>query len=360
VLTRRALTVARAMAAGVAIAHVGAAARRKRPIVPGEAVVPPISVVVPARDEALRIAPLLRAVVGAPGVAEVLVVDDESSDGTADVARAAGATALRGLPLPPGWTGKAWALQQGTIAASGQWIVFLDADTRPSPELPRALVARAVADRLDLLTAAGSFECPTPWSRWLHPAMLTTLVYRFAPPGAEPAGAVHRRLGNGQCMAVRRDVLTAAGGWSAVAHHTVEDVAIARTMASAGFAVEFLDATALLSVRMYESAVETLARWSRSLALPGVDPPLRRLAGVGVVAAAQVLPLWRLAMRRADALDALLALVRLGTLAGTATAYRPRGAAYWLSPTADVLALAAVARSAVSRRSRWRGRAYRT
>ena len=108
-----------------------------------------ISIVVPARDEATRIGPLLAAVVGAPGVAEVIVVDDESTDGTADVARAGGATVVTGEPLPAGWAGKAWALQQGLDAASGDWVVFLDADTRPSPELPGSLVARMIADDLD-------------------------------------------------------------------------------------------------------------------------------------------------------------------------------------------------------------------
>ena len=120
-----------------------------------------ITVVVPARDEAARIGPLLAAVVGAPGVAEVIVVDDESTDGTADVARSGGATVLTGEPLPAGWGGKAWALQQGLDAASGDWVVFLDADTRPSPDLPGSLVARMVADDLDVLTVGGRFDCPT-------------------------------------------------------------------------------------------------------------------------------------------------------------------------------------------------------
>jgi dolichol-phosphate mannosyltransferase len=78
-----------------------------------------ISVVVPARDEAARIGPLLEAIVGAPGVAEVIVVDDQSSDGTADLARAAGARVVEpARPLPDGWAGKAWALQQGIEAAT--------------------------------------------------------------------------------------------------------------------------------------------------------------------------------------------------------------------------------------------------
>ncbi len=177
-------------------------------------------------------------------------------------------------------------------------MVFLDADTRPAPALPAALVARAVADGLDLLTVGGRFECPTGGLRWLHPALLTTLVYRAAPPGAARPGPVHRRIGNGQCMAVRRDVLLAAGGFGAVAHHTVEDVALVRTMATAGFAVATLDAADLLTVRMYESAPEAWRGWGRSLPLPGVDGRGRRLVALGMLLLAQAAPLWRIVARR--------------------------------------------------------------
>ncbi len=349
----------RLIAAAAALTSITRAARRLPPVVsPEKFGNVAISIVVPARDEAARIGPLLAAVVGAPGVAEVIVVDDESTDGTADVARAGGATVVTGEPLPAGWAGKAWALQQGLDAASGDWVVFLDADTRPSPELPGSLVARMIADDLDVLTVGGRFDCPTTGVRWLHPALLTTLVYRTAPPGAADPGPVHRRMGNGQCVAARRSVLIGAGGWRGVAHHSVEDVALVRAMATAGFSVAFLDAADLLTVRMYESATEAWSGWGRSLSLPGVEPSLRRFAGLGIVTLAQAAPLLRLLARRGDVLDVALLAVRLGVLVGTARAYRRRGVAYWLSPTADLAAVAAIARSLLMPTHRWRGRSY--
>jgi dolichol-phosphate mannosyltransferase len=317
-----------------------------------------ISVVIPARDEAARIGPLLDAIVGAPGVAEVVVVDDESDDDTAALARAAGAEVVVGRPLPAGWAGKAWALQQGLDAVSGEWVVALDADTRPSPALPQALVARALMDGLDVLTVGGRFECPTRGLRWLHPALLTTLVYRFPPPGAIDQGPVHRRLGNGQCMAMRRDVLVGSGGFRPVGHHTVEDVALVRAMATAGFGVGSLDASDLLTVRMYESAAEAWRGWGRSLAMPGVERGVRRLINLAVLGFTQALPLGRLALRRADGLDALLLIVRAGTLAGTARAYTGHGVSYWMSPLADVVAVAALVRSTLGRPRAWRGRSF--
>jgi dolichol-phosphate mannosyltransferase len=317
-----------------------------------------ISVVVPARDEAERIGPLLDAIVGAPGIAEVIVVDDQSNDATADIARRAGATVITGTPLPDGWAGKAWALQQGITAAASEWVVTLDADARPDPRLPQALVARAVADRLDLLTVGGRFECPTSGSRWLHPAMLTTLVYRFGPPGA-PHTRPDRMMANGQCMAVPRAAFLAAGGMELVRGEVVEDLALARRLATTGHRVGFLDASELLSVRMFESLGDVWSGWGRSLALPGIEPRHRQLFDLAVVVLAQALPIPRLLLGRGDAIDIVLAATRLGTLAGTRRAYERTDAAYWLSPLADPVAALAIARG-IARRGRqtWRGRTY--
>ncbi len=141
-----------------------------------------VSVVVPARDEEARIAGVLAPLRDDPAVAEVLVVDDESSDRTAEVAEGYGARVVRGAPLPAGWAGKPWALEQGLRAAGGEWIVFLDADVRPKPGLVAALVERAQA--FDLFSAGPRFICDTHLERCLHAAFLTTLVWRFGPTGA--------------------------------------------------------------------------------------------------------------------------------------------------------------------------------
>jgi dolichol-phosphate mannosyltransferase len=314
--------------------------------------------VIPARDEAGRIGPLLDAIVGAPGVDEVVVVDDQSSDGTAELAAAAGARVIDGRPLPDGWAGKAWALQQGLEAAIGDWVVTLDADARPDPRLPRATVARASSGRLDLLTVAGRFECPTPGSRWLHPAMLTTLVYRFGPPGVAPPSP-NRTMANGQCMTVPRSAFLAGGGMEPVHNEVVEDVALARRLADDGRNVGFLDASELLTVRMFESFGDALVGWGRSLALPGVEPPARQVLDLAVVVLAQALPLPRLVAGRGDVLDVVLALARVGTLVGTRRAYDRTGAAYWTSPLADPIAAAAIGGGIIRRgRQNWRGRRY--
>jgi dolichol-phosphate mannosyltransferase len=342
----------------VAISRIARAATVDVPVRPTITPMQTITVVIPARDEAGRIGPLLAAIVGAPGVAEVIVVDDQSSDGTAALAERAGATVLSGSPLPEGWAGKAWALHQGITAATSDWVVTLDADARPDPRLPQALVARAVADRLDLLTVGGRFECPTPGSRWLHAAMLTTLVYRFGPPGAT-ATRPDRTMANGQCMAMPRAAFVAAGGLTSVRAQVVEDLALARSMATAEHRVAFLDASELLSVRMFESLGDTWRGWGRSLALPGIEPRRRQVVDLAVVVLAQALPIPRLIMRRGDVIDLGLAAIRMGTLVGTRRAYDRIDLAYWSSPLADPVAAAAIAGGVVRRgRQTWRGRDY--
>lgn len=348
---------ARCLAGGIAIARLVRAAIAAPPVRPTMTPAQSISVVIPARDEAQRIGPVLASMVGAPGVDEVLVVDDQSTDGTADIARGAGAVVVTGAPLPGGWAGKAWALQQGIEAASSDWIVTLDADTNPDPQLPRALVSRAMAEQLDLLTVSGRFDCPTPGSRWLHPAMLTTLVYRFGPPGA--ATTPDRAMANGQCMAVPRQSFLQRGAMHAVRSEVVEDIALARRLANDGARVRFLEAGELLEVRMFESLGDTWRGWGRSLALPGVESKDRQLFDLVVVLLAQALPLPRLILRKADIVDAVLLTARIGTLAGTRTAYSRVNAAYWLSLLADIPATITIALGIFRCGPHtWRGRSY--
>jgi dolichol-phosphate mannosyltransferase len=321
-----------------------------------------VTVLIPARDEAARIGPALAAMVGAPGVAEVIVIDDNSTDATAEIAITAGAKVVSAPPLPPGWAGKAWALHQGLIEAKTTWVVTLDADTYPDPHLPAALTQRAEEEGYVLMTVGGRFDCPSPGARWLHPAFLTTLVYRFGPPGVSGVPA-DRLMANGQCMVARREVWEAEGFMGPVAEELVEDVALARHLARRGHRVGFLDAAELLTVRMYEDAADTWRGWGRSIALPGVEKPLQQWRDLAVVLLAQVLPLPRLLTGRGDVLDAGLLALRIGTLFGTRRAYtnsqdlRDR-LAYWGSPLADPVAAAAILRGIMRPRQVWRGRDY--
>ena len=179
------LGMAQAAAGAVVIARL-ARGRSRRPPLAALPAGQPVSVVIPARDEAARIGPCLAGLALDADVAEVIVVDDRSSDGTADVAREHGARVVAGAEMPAGWVGKPWALQQGLEAAARDIVVALDADTRPRPGLVGAL-ARALSrgrprhgERALRLRSAGE--------RLLHPSMLASLVYRYGPATTAPAG----------------------------------------------------------------------------------------------------------------------------------------------------------------------------
>ncbi len=312
-----------------------------------------VSVVVPARNEAGRIGPCLAGLADDVDVTEVLVVDDRSDDGTAAVARSAGAKVLAGEDPPPGWIGKPWALQQGLEASKGDVVVCVDADTRPKPGLARALAA-ALEDA-DLVTAGTRFVCDSAGERFLHPSMLASLIFRYGPSDVE---APPRILSNGQCTAVRRVPFLAAGGYAASVGHMTDDAALARALAARGWRVAFRDGSELIEVKMHDSATEAWREWGRSLALADVEPPAWRVADGGVVWLAMALPVIRALSGRARALDWVLLTVRAALLVALRGSYARRGLAYWLSPLADPATAVRLTLSSLRQTRTWRGRTY--
>ncbi len=357
------LGLLQALAALVVLRRLARGRTRRAPLDARAPIAAGVSVVVPARDEAARIGPCLEGLLADPGVAEILVVDDGSTDGTGDVVRALAARIsappLRVVdagPPPAGWVGKPWALQRGLEAAAGEVVVSLDADTRPRPGLATALVA-ALGDA-DLVTAGARFACDTAGERWLHPAMLTTLVYRYGPPDAATPPAPDRLMVNGQCTAVRREPLLEQGGYAAAAGHLTDDAAFARALARAGWRVAFRDAGALLHVDMHASGAETWREWGRSLALPDVTPPAVRAVDAGTVWLTLALPPLRALAGRAGRLDLALLALRALMLVALRPSYVTRGPSFWASPLADPLAAVRLTWSGLRPARSWRGRTY--
>lgn len=349
--------VAQAAAGAVVLARLLPGARRPPPLEPRHGpVVGPVSVVVPARDEEHRIGPLLAALAADPQVAEVVVVDDESADATAAVAAGAGARVVTGRPLPAGWVGKPWALQQGLDAAAAQWVVTLDADVVPRPGFVGALLDAVAAGGWDVLTVGPRFAVGGAGEQLLHPAMLATIVYRFGAPG----GAVRprRAMANGQCLVAGRARLVELGGFRAAAGHLTDDIALARSLAAGGARVGFLDGSRLVEVDMHDSAAEVWREWGRSLPMADATPPVQQAADLAVVWLAQALPLPRLLAGRGTPLDLALVGLRLGVAAATAGSYRRPAPLTWAAPLADLPAAARLSWAAVRPVRRWRGRHY--
>lgn len=319
------------------------------PLVPGAP--PPagtVSVVVPARDEEERLPGCLARLQDDPHVLEVLVVDDESSDRTAQVAREHGARVVPGAPLPEGWAGKAWALEQGLQAARGDWVVFLDADTRPKRGLIGALIERAQGT--GLLSVAARIVCDTNLERMLMGSFLATIVWRFGPGGGAWQPLASRTIFNGQCIAGRRVDLLAFGGWARVRSSIVEDVALARAWRRDGRELDFADASSVLEVRMYGSLRESWDGWGRSLMAVDETPRL--------FTALDLLTIWVALGSALLRRDKLLLALRLLMLGPMSVAFRPRGWGYWLSPLADLPVAIRLTWSVLRPTRTWKGRTY--
>ncbi|WP_440083572.1 glycosyltransferase family 2 protein [Streptosporangium sp. LJ11] len=344
-------------AAALAVAVRLARGRRRRPaLAPVRTASPRVSVVIPARDEEARLGPCLSAVLADPDVAEVIVVDDESRDGTARLAAGLGAKVVTGAPLPDGWVGKQWALRQGVEAAEGDVVVTLDADARPAPGLFGALAA--ALGEYDLVSAGPRFVCDGSVEQALHASFLATLVYRFGPIGPATPPAPHRAMANGQCTAFRRTAMLDARGFARVRGNMADDVALARVLAADGWAVGFLDAGGLLEVDMHDSAAGVWREWGRSLSLRDATAPGWQAADLAVVWLAAALPVLRLVAGRPTRLDLGLLAVRLllaGALRGSYT--RP-GPGVLLSPLLDPLAALRLTQATLRPVRNWRGRVY--
>ncbi|MEU6426920.1 glycosyltransferase family 2 protein [Microbispora sp. NPDC046973] len=323
---------------------------------PGVSAGPDISVIIPARDEERRLGPCLRAVLADPAVTEVIVVDDESSDGTARLAAARGARVVRGRPLPDGWVGKQWALHQGLREARGEVVVTLDADTRPRPGLFHALAA-ALGDH-DLVSAGPRFVCDGLAEQALHASFLATLVYRFGPIGPPAPPPPHRVVANGQCLAFRREAMRRADGFARVRGHMTDDVALARALAGDGWRVGFLDAGDLLEVDMHESAAEVWREWGRSLPLRDVTRPAWQAADLAVVWLAAALPALRLAAGRPTRLDLTLLAVRVLLTTALRRSYARPGAGVMLSFLLDPATAVRLTQATLRPVRTWRSRAY--
>ena len=330
-----------------------------------------VSVLVPVLNERLRLAPCLEGLIAqGPEVAEILVVDGGSDDGTQQLVctcsrRDQRVRLVETGPIPANWNGKAWGLQVGlrSAKAGSQWILTIDADVRPTAPLTRALLGRAKRTGLVALSIATRQEIDAFGEGLLHPSLLTTLVYRYGIPG-KSYDRVNAVQANGQCFLFKRETLEVYGGFQAAYNSLCEDVTMARTLVARGHAVGFYEAGDLVSVKMYSDWRDAWRNWTRSLPMHDHFSGIHTLLGWLEVLLVQALPLplclvLLLAGKRQSwlfKLNAMLLAARIGVLAGTARAYRRRPWSYWLSPLCDLPVAIQLGSSALQRRHVWRGR----
>ncbi|HJW41292.1 MAG TPA: glycosyltransferase [Rhizomicrobium sp.] len=205
---------------------------------PAPAAWPSVVAVVPARNEVDVIARSIASLLAQdyPGDFRIVLVDDQSEDGTSDVARKLGGRleVIAGTPRPTGWAGKVWAMRQGAAkAGTPDYIWFTDADIEHDKENLRHLVARAEAGKLVLTSLMVKLHC----KGWVEAYLIPAFVFFFAmlypfrwvndPKNGTAAAA-------GGCMLVRREALKRAGGIDAIKGEIIDDCALGRALKQQG------------------------------------------------------------------------------------------------------------------------------
>ena len=231
-----------------------------------------VSVLLPVRDEAHRVRRCVESLVEQTGVPdlEILVLDDGSRDGTADVVLAAAGgdprvRILPGSPPPTGWLGKTNACARLAAQASGSVLVFVDADVRLAPHAVAATVGLLRRHGLDLVSPYPRQLARTPAERLVQPLLqwswLTTLPLRLAETSPRPSLAA----ANGQLLAVDTATYTRAGGHGAVRAEVLDDIALLRAVKAVGGTGGVVDGSHLATCRMYDGWTAVRDGYSKSL-----------------------------------------------------------------------------------------------
>lgn len=333
-----------------------------------------VSVVVPVRNEGARIGPCLMGILAQDRtMREAVFVDGNSTDDTvARIEKARGRDArLRCIAEPPravGTVGRPWAIAAGCRAASGEWMLVVDADVAPHPGMVSGALAAAEVHAFDVVSFSPRIIAPSAGARFLQPSFVTTLVYRFGAGGGASDHA-ERVIANGQCLLMRSALLERTGGYEVAASSFCDDISIVRHLAANGARVGFLDGTRLFDVLMYPDAATTWRGWPRSLNMRDATRPVWRWLDSMLLVLAQALPIPLLAIASIiagvagghPALSALIAvnaallLVRVLLLLAMAPSFAERGAPFWLSPFADLAAALRIVETTIRHPREWRG-----
>ena len=242
-----------------------------------------VSVVVPARDEALTLPHLLASLAALDSpVREVVVVDDGSRDATAEVARSAGARVVPAGRPPAGWTGKAWACHVGADVTDGDLLLFLDADTVLAPD--------ALSGLLDLHAGSGGLVSVQPYHRVVRPheqlsAWFNVVAVMASAAFVGPRTAERPRvpMAFGPCLLTSRADLAAAGGHAAVRSAILDDAALAAAYHRAGLPVVCAAGGTSVQMRSYPEGLGQLAAgWTKNIASGASTAWLPAALGTGL------------------------------------------------------------------------------
>ncbi len=256
---------------------------------------PTVSVLIPARDEGDTIQPCVESVLAQDhALAEVIVLDDRSTDGTGDIVDALARTDDRlqrivGEALPVGWKGKNWALHQAVGQATGEWLLFVDADVQLSGQAVRQALGAAGAHGADMVSWFAQLEMRTFWERQLMP-FIADFIVLFSPLHKVNDPAEDHCIANGQFILIRRAVYNEVGGHAAIRDTIIDDVSLARAVKTAGFVMHMAFALGLMQTRMYASFGQIWRGWAKNFFPAMQQRPGLAVAAVGYLLFSGVVP----------------------------------------------------------------------
>jgi glycosyltransferase involved in cell wall biosynthesis len=247
-----------------------------------------VSAIIPARNEEASIARAVESVAAQPEIGEVIVVDDQSTDGTTAILAELAARIPKlkilntGDTLPPGWAGKNYAVSIGAAAATGDWLLFTDADTYHLHGSTRRALCDAVEHDAVLVSYSPEQELGSFWERALIPFVYCRLANKFSfarvNDRRQPDAAA-----NGQFLLLLREVYEKLGGHAAIAGQILEDVALARRVKGAGYGIYFTAPFGTVRTRMYRSFHAMWQGWTKNLYLLMGGKPANVLVEIGDV-----------------------------------------------------------------------------
>jgi glycosyltransferase involved in cell wall biosynthesis len=230
---------------------------------------PTVSAIVPARDEEATIAAAVESLAAQPEILEIIAVNDQSTDRTAAILQKLSSRypQLRVLEtgnLPQGWVGKNYAVSLGAAQATGDWLLFTDADGVHLPGSTARALADATANGAGLVSYSPEQETCTWWEKSLIPFVYTRLAQKFSyvevsDPESPTAAA------SGQYLLIRRKEYERIGGHAAVCGEVLEDVALARLAKRAGVGLYFASGYGIMLVRMYRTFGAMWQGWTKNL-----------------------------------------------------------------------------------------------
>ena len=230
---------------------------------------PSITAVVPVRNEELSVEACIRSLAAQPEIAEIRVVNDGSTDATAEIlARLAGEIprlrVIDAPPLPPGWVGKNHAAWLGAQNATTDWLLFTDADVRHLPGSARRALVVAHGSSAALLSFSPGQLMLTWWEKAVIPFVFTRLAAQFSYNRVNDARTPDAAA-NGQYLLLRRETYEAIGGHRAVFGEVLEDVALARIAKAAGHTLHLAPGAEIAETRMYSSFPALWEGWTKNL-----------------------------------------------------------------------------------------------